>query len=301
MPPSFFMTCVNPVKIKHEGDWLEVPCGKCIACLQLRAKNWANRIILEARYCGFDNCCFLTLTYDNIELEKRNEVLRLDKRHIQLWLKRFRKDCDARGKKIRYYCCGEYGTSFYRPHYHVVLFGLSVTDIFIFYTNGKQVCSNGGASVQLKSWPYGYCFVAGFSEGSAFYVASYLGKSTPERRRMLEKLGLPPEFPMMSRKPGIGCKEVETRRDYYARHPVSGWKSIDAVKPFARHCRYLEEKIFTDEYKDILAFENWKSDQRKKRTAEDIMLAESQGVWYGTYMEQKRIQHERNLLGKCNH
>jgi len=53
----------------------------------------------------------------------------LIKRDVQLFVKRLRKDQDARGlAKIRYYLVGEYGDQTKRPHYHAAIFGEDFTD-----------------------------------------------------------------------------------------------------------------------------------------------------------------------------
>jgi len=54
----------------------------------------------------------------------------LIKRDVQLFVKRLRKDQDARGlAKIRYYLVGEYGDQTKRPHYHAAIFGEDFTTI----------------------------------------------------------------------------------------------------------------------------------------------------------------------------
>jgi len=200
-------------------------------------------MILEARWCGFENCCFLTLTYDDLELEKRGEVLKLDKSGFQKFMKRLRKECWKHGRRIRFYMCGEYGNKTYRPHYHCVVFNCGVGD-FMEWFSCRSVGQKNGYSCVVPSWGRGFVHVAGFGERVAWYVAQYLGKSTPARKKMLEDLGLPPEFSSMSNKPGLGCMELESRPEYYRRHPINGWGSIDKVKEFARHSRYVEDKIY---------------------------------------------------------
>lgn len=69
------------------------------------------------------NSQFITLTYNDNNLPLNNS---LDKRDIQLFFKRLRKnlsnDKNQNNQRIRYIAVGEYGTKFSRPHYHILLF-----------------------------------------------------------------------------------------------------------------------------------------------------------------------------------
>lgn len=132
------MQCLFPVTIKTSslkqeisqishglhGSTMLVPCGKCIACRINKSKEWSVRLLYEAEsHVGAMQ--FVTLTYDNEHLPLD---LSLDKRELQLYFKRLRKDIscepDLKGVKIKYFACGEYGENFHRPHYHFILFGL---------------------------------------------------------------------------------------------------------------------------------------------------------------------------------
>ncbi|QCS36958.1 replication initiation protein [Tortoise microvirus 34] len=287
------MICCNPIAVKVDGEYQEVPCGKCVVCCRNRALNWTERILLEARYVGFENCCFLTLTYDDSELEKRGEVLKLDKSHVQKYMKRLRKRFSHAGKRIRYYLCGEYGAETSRPHYHQVLFCLSCDDVVGDCVSGCGVSKVEGLRGRAFAWPvwgYGRVHVASFTEGVAFYVAQYLSKSTPLRKEMLEKMGLPPEFSLMSRRPGLGFFELEKKREYYRRRPVRGWSSIEAVKSFPRHSRYIEEKLYGEGDAISVAFEEFKMEQKKNRVLKEKKLAEQRGICYRDYQLERRIQ-----------
>ncbi|MCE3047900.1 hypothetical protein LW137_00305 [Helicobacter sp. faydin-H23] len=78
---------------------------------------------LNLRKClPFSSSIFVTLTYSNEFLPSPPSV---SKRELQLFLKRLRKALGD--KKIRYYACGEYGDTFLRPHYHLIIFGMGNT------------------------------------------------------------------------------------------------------------------------------------------------------------------------------
>ena len=97
---------------------LEVPCGQCIGCRLERTRDWAVRMMHESSLHS-DNS-FVTLTYDDDKLPFRGQ---LRYRDVQLFLKRLRKQGG-----FRFFCTGEYGEVFSRPHYHLALFGYWPTD-----------------------------------------------------------------------------------------------------------------------------------------------------------------------------
>ncbi|QCS36321.1 replication initiator protein [Capybara microvirus Cap1_SP_244] len=89
---------------------LKIRCGKCEPCNLLKSQDWTKRILCEMKY--FKYSYFITLTYDNYHLRDINT------RDIQLFIKKLRKKID---RKLKYICCGEYGSETKRPHYHMIL------------------------------------------------------------------------------------------------------------------------------------------------------------------------------------
>lgn len=106
---------------------------------------------------SFGKGCFLTLTYNNDNLPSDKSI---HKDELQRFFKRLRKRvCKDFGKehRVKYYACGEYGEKGDRPHYHAIIFGLSVMDAMImlpdlwtlgffkimpvYYESCKYVCS----------------------------------------------------------------------------------------------------------------------------------------------------------------
>lgn len=110
---------------------LRVACGKCLACRIAKRREWAARMIHELS-CH-DDAVFITLTYND---EHNDNSVHL--RDFQLFLKRLRKSLGER--KIRYFACGEYGEQTQRPHYHAIIFGLSLRD------SDKKLI--------MDAWPY---------------------------------------------------------------------------------------------------------------------------------------------------
>lgn len=126
------MKCVSPISIKVKGryfrdkfghfvDFIEVPCGKCVACRVNYSSIWSTRLMHELNY--WNSSVFLTLTYDDDHLPEGETLV---KRDLQLFFKRLRKNS---GRALKYYACGEYGDVGFRPHYHCIIFGFDFASI----------------------------------------------------------------------------------------------------------------------------------------------------------------------------
>lgn len=107
----------------HENNtkpvYLLAPCGSCYNCRLNRARDWTIRTIHEYSSLEFRNTFmyFITFTYDNAHIEDNN----LDYRHIQLFMKKLRKNYP--NDKLKYLCVGEYGFKTGRKHFHMIIFG----------------------------------------------------------------------------------------------------------------------------------------------------------------------------------
>ena len=92
--------------------FIQVPCGKCLECRIQHARAWADRCVVEAKQ--YDDNYFVTLTYDDAHLPAKNSLVPDD---LQKFMKRLRKHFP--NNKIRFFACGEYGDTSWRPHYHL--------------------------------------------------------------------------------------------------------------------------------------------------------------------------------------
>lgn len=202
------MRCLHPRTIKNPKVWYEcrifedgylsptgdllpatiqVPCGKCIACEQNKRATWAARMEKESQF--FDTY-FVTLTYNEECCPDQ-----LVKKDLQDFFKRLRKFL-----KIRYFACGEYGDRFGRPHYHFIGFcckGSCTPDQFSDFVN--------------RSWQKGFIKVDPASLDRFRYVAKYICKSFFYPFVVQDKQ---PPFALMSRRPGIGLKWLESSFAY---------------------------------------------------------------------------------------
>lgn len=156
---------------------LQVPCGKCIGCRLDRSAQSAVRGYHELLTCGQENCCFITLTYDNENLPFNKSVSTSD---LQKFWKRLRKRFP--NARFKYIACSEYGALRSRPHYHACIFGFRFPDERLpsppvaprshsGFPNFQSDCLN-------QLWPYGIHVINNVSFNSVAYVARYILKKT---------------------------------------------------------------------------------------------------------------------------
>lgn len=137
---------------------LEIPCGKCESCKKNYRFQWSLRCFLESLI--YNKSFFLTLTYDDTHYEYASLKD----------VKRFLKDLRNNGFFVRYFGCSERGDKTKRLHFHLILFGIDLEDLYLNRFN-KLV------SPSLNSyWTNGFIQIDEFKPGHAFYVAGYVGK-----------------------------------------------------------------------------------------------------------------------------
>jgi len=207
------MECQTP-KYLHKQDMV-VPCGNCAFCGATKRSDWALRLHYEGKRHLVKK--FVTLTYADAHLHWKNGVSQLDKRDVQLWLKRVRRT----GAKVRYYAVGEYGSQTYRPHYHILLFG-DVSD-----------------DVIRNAWPLGLVHIGSVTDASVMYCLGYIvnGKGWKMRTKRVAP------FSLMSRRPGLGSGYLTPAMIEWHRSGRYNYAILDGSK---RHLpRYYKCKIFS--------------------------------------------------------
>lgn len=200
-------------------DFVVLPCGRCTGCRMAYSKQWSARCMAELKY--HDSAAFLTLTYNQDHLpinaygdEENGEAIRstsLRKRELQLFIKRLRRAFPD--QQLRYFACGEYGSSekTFRPHYHVIVFGLKLDDLVFFKRDSRGYNHYTSKTIE-RVWsdpdthePKGFVDVEEVNSKTCAYVARYtLKKLYGKDAWYYERMNLEPPFLLMSRKPGIG-------------------------------------------------------------------------------------------------
>ena len=154
----------------YEDLAVDVPCGKCLQCRLDQARTWSLRCLHESKL--HEHNCAITLTYSDEFLPEFG----LDKRGIQNWFKILRNRIGS----VRYFGCGEYGSKYQRPHYHIMLFGYDFPD--------KKLITNHGGSRHYDSpllrslWPYGHSTVGDLTPQTAAYICRYVLKKQMKNR-----------------------------------------------------------------------------------------------------------------------
>ena len=229
----------------------------------------------------YKECVFITLTYDEDHLPAgRVSRPTLVKEDLQNFMKRLRYFIEP--DKVRFFGCGEYGTLNKRPHYHLIIFGLSLHDKRVF-TNAIYDHKSKGYYCLCKAWDKGLVHCGFVSVGSANYVAQYQlkkikGKGAQDKYK---SLGIVPEFALMSTKPGIGLKFMELHGDEFIRdgYIIQQGKKVGIP-------RY---------YKDKLDIKN--SDTYKKRLEENTVARLEDAVALDTIEKlQQSVQHHLDLV-----
>lgn len=233
---EFPIRCAFPVRIG--GDY--VPCGKCMPCRTRRRREWTGRIILET--LSHAESAFVTLTYSPENLPRTLALdPTLDPRDLTLFLKRLRKAVEP--VPIRYFAVGEYGARTFRPHYHVLIFGLGPF----------------ARDVIEKAWGLGFVTVGTATVASARYCAHYTTKkmTTGDDPRLKE--GQHPEFARMSRMPGIGAgAALESLASTYKGEQGKKWVSAGGgqMRVFRYNGRFLTlDRYIMDKLSEITGLE----------------------------------------------
>lgn len=173
----------------------EFDCGACPECLRKRSNVWALRSVYEAR--AHVSNLMVTLTYDNFNRDPGtgkilgelpvNPYLEVNKRDIQLFIKRLRKWYSSiSDEKIKYIACAEYGSHTHRAHYHLILFGVRFPD-YHFYKKSKRGNPIYMSSILTRLWSHGICTIDSINVHSAVarYCTKYCAKSRSDNTFML--------------------------------------------------------------------------------------------------------------------
>lgn len=219
--------CIYPITIgKQDGlkKWKVVPCGKCLTCRRRRQAAWSFRLLQEMQQSS--TAAFLTFTYDDAHLSYGEKWPTLVKSDFQNFMKRLRKkQASLSNVKLKYYACGEYGSTTYRPHYHAIMFNL-VPELLFDGVLG-DIWQNGNARVDD-------CNIRTIQ-----YVSKYVMKSGGGPLNGKER-----EFALMSKGLGKSFLTDKTTKFYKENEtPYLIWQDGKKITM----PRYYKEKIFDEE------------------------------------------------------
>lgn len=249
--------CKYPINNKDAGGI--VPCGQCLPCRINKRKKKTTRLSLEGQL--HEHTAFVTLTYMDAflpvdlyhprtgEVSHSHPLGCLDKLAIAKFMKRLksnvRRHCGREmANGIRFFCAGEYGDDFGRPHYHLVIWGLPEKYWYFINLSWRDprtkelMCDPDRITIEepRSMWDVGQ------------YCCSYMMKSL-HREGAKELEGRPPEFQTSSM--SIGAKSVPAIAQVF--NKLSGSIYIETNNDIPRTLfmmgrqmpidRYLREKI----------------------------------------------------------
>lgn len=153
---------------------------------------------------------YITLTYDDNHIPKYNSLLKSD---FQKFIRALRKKTK---QKIRYYMCGEYGSTcekhktkecpecgpLQRPHYHAILFGYAFPDKYLWITRNELPVYR--SEILEHFWHHGNSEIGEVNFRTTGYVARYIMKKVNgdlAEKHYGKRL---PEYTQMSLNKGIG-------------------------------------------------------------------------------------------------
>lgn len=191
--------------VKRYLDDIKVPCNNCLGCRLDKLAMWTAR-------CNYEQIkgrnSFVTFTYDNFRLPYRDGAVfpTLEPLHLHKYIDNVRHKISSMPvlpygsrKDFAYFCSGEYGDTFNRPHYHVLFFGLDFQHFKKFFES---------------TWKNGMIQCLPIRPGGVRYVVDYFTKNMVSgelAEKMYDNKGLERPFKSCSR--GLGRELFWLHRD----------------------------------------------------------------------------------------
>lgn len=243
-------------------------CGQCPYCVRRKVMEWTIRANHELLTTEGNKAILLTLTYDRKHLivrakDKENSKDRrgvIVPEHMTLFMKRFRKFLSENfnGKKIRFIYTQEYGTDYWRPHAHAVIFGLNWEELHKWAESNKnwieerkiQISKdhrekNIEEAILRRIWKQGRVHIdkREMHENCLQYVVGYVQKKIGNLyggEKHYEKNNRP--RPYMRTSQGIGKVWAEQNINHWINTLTVGWNGKQVSIP-----RYYLKKVYEKE------------------------------------------------------
>lgn len=203
---------------------------------------------------------------------------------------------------IRYYHVGEYGERFARPHHHACLFNFDFKDKY-FWKFSKKGYKLFRSPFLEKLWPYGFSYIGEVTWQSAAYVARYCMKKVSGDNAEKHYMGvsrdtgevvpIEPEYPTMSRRPGIA-------REWFRQNPGDVYPKdfVTIVGHVFRTPRFYD-KIYDIEQPEAFkkikrkrlthAKEKGKDDSSTRRRSKRIISEQRALLLYREYEDDSQV------------
>lgn len=244
----------NKINFSNNYGFRYVPCGYCEECRLNKAKDWNARCVMESKY--HVQSMFITLTYDDVHVPYGHytdddgvihQSMTLEERISTSFMKQLRNVTGIQG--LKFIMSAEYGDKTFRPHYHFVVFGLTLPDLQWLKDDnlGKPVF----VSKTLNDiWKKGFvqCSVLD-GMAAAGYVARYTLKKAYQSKEYYGSFGLIPPYFRCSQ--GIGKRFYEDNgfKEVYYISTDDGSIRVDCPRYFLK----LFEKQDPVEYSNFVS------------------------------------------------
>lgn len=218
----------------YDRRWqlIELPCGKCTFCRMEKARSNALRCYHERQSYDLNQAWFCTFTFgdeasidavfdfaknkrsrwskmskERLFQEARMRTYTLVKGDFSSFMKRLRENVRRkfRIRGIRFFCAGEYGDLFERPHYHAILYGFDFALAGLVYLKTDKFGNKVYRCPLIEGcWKFGYVEISRASYQSAAYTSRYVTKKITGALADSWYGDRTPEFHTASNRPGIG-------------------------------------------------------------------------------------------------
>lgn len=249
-------------KTIREASLKQFPCGKCPLCKHSHRMNWLMRCQQESKHSQLPNHWFITLTYNEKKVPRKQGVRTLYKRHPQLFLKRLRKA----GFEIKYILVGEYGSETSRPHYHMLCWtNATITDID-------------------KAWSYGNVHYRKLERETILYTLKYVLNPRQGDNELKQK-----EYAVYSKGIGLSYMDDAMYRYHTGDYENPIYYTVLEGKKIPLP-RYYRKKIFTKYQNSINATDQYfKALKTKMRGIRKLKEYGYRNPW----KEYARLKHYR--------
>lgn len=231
-----YAKCVHPY-ISREG--VAYSCGQCANCKKTKMMEWSIRgkhELIEQK-----EAVYITLTYNYKNLRrtakkpenKYDQLGTLHQEDVQKFIKRLRRKFE--GIKVRYFYVGEYGEKKWRPHYHMVIFGIHPLSI----TKEEYIELWGKGNVDVSE--------QSVTENAIQYIVGYVTKKIPNRlggKIKYEDNGR--VAPYMRTSQGMGRQWADKNRENWTQTMSIPYKKMQVSIP-----RYYIKRIKKQEGRTI--------------------------------------------------
>lgn len=231
-----------------DGKGRAFGCGQCPLCRNIKRSEWVMRGYHEL--ITNPKAIYITLTYNpkNLKrtaLKKENKYDKqgtLIKEDVPKFIKKLRKVEGFKNRKLKIIYCGEYGTEKWRPHYHLLIYGINY---------------NEAPGMMFEAlWEKGHVDISRepVTENCVSYIVGYVSKKlkNEEGKEAYEKNNRIPPFMRTSK--GIGKEWALKNMHKWAE--TGKIKFAGGERPIPRY--YI--KLLKKEEGRNIKFQNWKQE-----------------------------------------